>query len=236
MFITSDGVNLHAWKLESKERPPRAFIAYFHGNAQNLSSHFLNLAWVTTQGIDFWIFDYRGYGESDQVRPTPSGTVKDGIAALYQAYEHFQSSGAEQFILHGQSLGGIILMRALEEFSHRDKVDLLILDSTFYSYKKIARRKKRENIITWPLQILTPLLFSDRYAPQKFFEINQTPTLVIHSKDDPVVPSSFGPEIYNKLNLEKKWFWKLPKREHGGVFHRYDMTYRKKILDLLNTL
>lgn len=239
MFETADGAKLHAWlTFPLIERDNSVFIAHFHGNAQNLTSHFFNLAWMSEIGHYYWIFDYRGYGQSQSQRPTPKSTIKDGVAALETAYHHYLESSANHFVVYGQSLGGIVLMRSIEEFEYRDQIDLVILDSTFDSYREIAKMKAKDNFITWPLWPLTQIFFSDRYAPQEFYQINKTPTLLIHSKEDPVVPYHFAQKIYSKLRSEK-WIWSLDQREHGGAFHRYGeggIKYRKKLVTLLNEL
>ena len=46
-----DGTKLYAWDLKSKTANPENLILMFHGNAQNLSSHFFNLAWMTEKKI-----------------------------------------------------------------------------------------------------------------------------------------------------------------------------------------
>ncbi len=234
-FQTSDGVSLHAWYFPAKGQS-KSFIAHFHGNAQNLSSHFIHLAWIPEEGHDYFIFDYRGYGQSDSVRPTPKGTSYDGVAALEKAYSLYLESGAEKFVVYGQSLGGIVAMKALEKFEHRDQVDLIVLDSTFSSYRKVARRVMGSNFITWPLQPLSFVLFSDRYAPREFLDQTDIAALVIHSKKDPVVPFSLGRDLYGDLKAERKWFWQLDRREHGAVFYDYDLRYRAKFLELLEEI
>src|SRR4051812_3784255 len=70
-FPSTDGTLLHAWYFRSDpKKQPKALIAFFHGNGENLSTHFASLAWILPFGYDFMIFDYRGYGRS-QGDPSP---------------------------------------------------------------------------------------------------------------------------------------------------------------------
>ncbi len=55
---TTDNIKLSAWKLKSK-KPAKNLVLFFHGNAQNITSHFVNLYWLTEFETDVIIFDYR---------------------------------------------------------------------------------------------------------------------------------------------------------------------------------
>ena len=161
-FESTDEVPLLGWYFPVKKKRPKSFVLFFHGNAQNITSHYLNLYWMPKAGHEFFIFDYRGYGLSGivpalygkgerQVKPNRNGVYKDSIAALKKGYQLFKKSGAEKFIIYGQSLGGAIVQRALEDFEHMNEVDLVVLDSTFNSYQKIAFDK------LWGIWFLRPI-------------------------------------------------------------------------------
>lgn len=234
-FESLDGIELHAWTIRpSTSSDPENFIVHFHGNAQNLSSHFFHLSWAVPLGVELFIFDYRGYGKSEKMSPSPSGLHKDGISALNHAYQLFKSSEANRFIVYGQSLGGVVLLSALEEFEYRDSIDLMVLDSTFYSYRSIASQKMKDLILTWPLHFLVPLLVQEKKASKDFLTSLELPTLIIHSKKDPVVPYSMGIKIDHLLKMNSKWFWTLEERGHGDVFsYPY---HRTRFMRLINDL
>lgn len=40
-------------------------VLFFHGNAENISSHFISAAWIADRGYDLMMFDYRRFGRSD---------------------------------------------------------------------------------------------------------------------------------------------------------------------------
>lgn len=241
-FTSQDGTPLHGWHFPShlKQSETESFTVFFHGNAQNLTAHYLNLKWMPEKGHAFFIFDYRGYGISGFVpkiygegerplHPNQHGVYLDALAALEKGYELYKKSKAKKFIVYGQSLGGIILMRALEDFKYREEVSLVILDSTFHSYQKIARSKVSGSWLLWPLTPLTYILVSDEFAPRKFFTLNKTKTLVIHGKKDHIIPYSFGEEIFSKLQVKEKWFWELPEGKHIDVFINQYKANRDKL-------
>ncbi|MCJ7833145.1 MAG: alpha/beta hydrolase, partial [Deltaproteobacteria bacterium] len=61
-FETKDRVRLHGWLFSAD--PQGLFLLWCHGNAGNISHRLENIALLTAQGINVFIFDYRGYGKS----------------------------------------------------------------------------------------------------------------------------------------------------------------------------
>ena len=58
---TADGETLHGWWLPAlTDEPAKGTIYFLHGNAQNVSAHILNAAWLPEQGYNVFTIDYRG--------------------------------------------------------------------------------------------------------------------------------------------------------------------------------
>lgn len=227
-FQSKDGTQLHGWYLPAENS--KGLILFYHGNAENISSHFLNLAWITRFNYDVFIFDYRGYGRSGG-NPHPEGIYYDSLAALEYAQKLNRTN---RLIVYGQSLGGNIAFRAVQDSSV--KVDELILDSTFLSYQDMAFEKLTE---IWPLIPFSPLaylLFNDHYASARGIDkLQSMRSLVIHGEYDKIVPLKFGKEVFEKLKASRKLFWSIPKGRHTDIFHRENKIWRKKFLDYLNS-
>ena len=64
-LTTPDGLRLHGWRLAPPATPPRATILFFHGNAENISTHVNGVLWLALAGYQVVLFDYRGYGQSE---------------------------------------------------------------------------------------------------------------------------------------------------------------------------
>lgn len=229
-FKSLDGTKLHAWHLKTKAKKRKGVVLFFHGNAQNLSSHYLSLAWMVNKDYDLLIFDYRGYGKSEG-EPAPESVHLDALSAL--DYAHSMVKGNERYIVYAQSLGGVISLRAMMDFKKRADIDLAVFDSTFSSYEEIARDRLSSVWIFWPLQPLAYVLMDDEYASAKWIAKFDRPSLVIHSMDDPVVPYRFGKEIYEKLEAPKD-MWSLKEVGHISTFHGKTYSYRKKFLEYIN--
>ncbi|MBC8281414.1 MAG: alpha/beta hydrolase, partial [Chloroflexi bacterium] len=78
---TSDGLSLHAWFIPGDpEIAPKATWVWFHGNGGNNGYRVDELALAHHRtGANLFIFDYRGYGESEG-SPTEKGTYLDSQA------------------------------------------------------------------------------------------------------------------------------------------------------------
>ena len=212
-LTTKDNVRLHGWHIKNSLQPkdPESLVLFFHGNAQNITAHYLALAWMTQFGHDLMIFDYRGYGKSES-SPDQKGTYLDALAFLKYGAEQFSKGNYKRLIVIAQSLGGIIALRALEDFPEQKKIDLLVLDSTFTSYQDLAFDRAASLWFTFIFSPLTYLLISDQMAPNHPEKIN-VPSLVIHGKNDDIVPYEFGVKLFESLNSPKD-FWEIPRGGH----------------------
>jgi uncharacterized protein len=234
---TSDNHKVHSWFFNTPvENKEKSLVLFFHGNAQNLSAHYLNFEWLPKAGHDFIIFDYRGYGITPG-NPSAKGLHQDALAMINFAKKTYKQNKDKykKFILYAQSLGSIVALRALADIEDHQFIDLLVLDSPFDSYLEIAQEKVAANLITIPFYPLTYLLFSDEMAPKKFISSFKIPTLVIHSINDPIVPYKLGRKLYNTLETTK-WFWKLESPGHTDIFFVEKGKYRKKFLDFIEKI
>jgi len=211
LFRTADDVRLHGRFYQSAS-PPRGTIVQFHGNAGNITGHVGILLWLVEHGYNLFVFDYRGYGRSE-AEPSPSGLYRDALAALRETERLHRTYAAEGLlVIIGQSLGGAVVLKALEDFKATLPVDLLVLDSTFASYRNVALRVTGNSFPGVLLKPLAWLLISDAYAAD--LRRSQHRLLVLHAQRDPTVPFSCGQRIYTQAASEHKDFWTDPSTEH----------------------
>ena len=88
-----DGTALNAWYLPARG-PARATVLYLHGNAENISTHFANVAWMPVEGFNVLALDYRGYGASGG-SPSLAGVQLDIDAAMRIVEGTARSMGIE---------------------------------------------------------------------------------------------------------------------------------------------
>lgn len=221
-LASSDGLNLHGIFLRHAKaaQDRRTVILFLHGNGENLSSHFLAVAWLANIGYDLLLFDYRGYGLSDG-EFDHDGSQEDALAMVREGARLSGEQG-KRFIVYGQSLGGVLATRALlrwqDEFPveyARKRPVLLVLDSTFGSYRGIAKDKLQGGCL-WVLRPLTYILVSDSDSvADRVRELSPLPLLFVHSETDDVVPIRFGQALFLAAG-EPKYFLSVPRASHGG--------------------
>ena len=230
-FTAKDHVSLHGWFFPH----PRAkgTVVQFHGNAENISSHYMGLVWLVKHGYNLFTFDYRGYGRSLRTSITPDGIRQDGLAALQKALEiHKKVAPKGKFIIVGQSLGGAVALKAVEDLGKPNRIDLLVLDSSFVSYQKVAFKKLASHWPTWIFAPLAFLIVSDRTSAQNSLTSLSIPLLVVHAEHDPVIPFSLGQTIYEQAKVQQKWLWKVSGHGHIASFHL--PFWQKKFLDFID--
>jgi fermentation-respiration switch protein FrsA (DUF1100 family) len=205
IIFKSEESKLHGWYFtQTAFAKPRGVILFFHGNGQNRSSHFLALKWVLEKGYDYFIFDYRGYGDSEG-EATAEHTVKDGVAALHYVINR---NPALPLAVFGQSLGGAVAMRSVVEFkkeegSFPDQLKMMILDSTFLSYQRAAASVLSKHVLTFLFQPFA-LLVSDQWSPSRVKEdLPRVPVAVLHGTDDQMIDEKLGTDVFDAFQGPK---------------------------------
>lgn len=179
-FTSADGTRLSGWFLPAADRKnpkeAKGTVVHFHGNAQNMSTHWRFVAWLPKQDYNVLVFDYRGYGQSEG-KPEPKGVFEDSNAALNYVRSR-QDVDPERLFVFGQSLGGTNAI-AVVGSGNRAGVKAAAIESTFYSYSSIANDKFKG----------AGLLVSDEYAASKYVAaVSPIPLLFIHGTADQVIP------------------------------------------------
>ncbi len=194
MIPVNAKVTLNAWHIMPTAPKARLVaVMQFHGNAENRSTHFRSVAWLAEAGVDVVTFDYRGYDGSTGT-PSRSGLIEDGVAALKWFEQKFPDH--KRFVI-GQSLGGAVSIPSIVKSGV--KLDGIVLESTFHSYRGIARMKMASAWLFWPFQWLPWILLSGDEDPIDVASQIMVPVLGFHDRYDPVVPLEAGKLLYDAL-------------------------------------
>ncbi len=59
-FSSRDGTRLSGWFIPAVGTP-QGTVIHFHGNAQNMTSHFGFVSWLPQAGFNLFVFDYRNH-------------------------------------------------------------------------------------------------------------------------------------------------------------------------------
>lgn len=177
---TADGVRLHGWFIPAADA--RGTLLFFHGNASNISHLMVEVTSFHDLGLNTLLIDYRGYGQSEG-QPNEAGTYQDAAAAWRYLTEERQIPPAE-IIVAGRSLGGGVAAWVAETYSPR----ALVLEATFTSLPDVGAN-------AYPL-LPVRLLSRNRYPTIERLPRLSLPVLILHSRDDDVIPFSHGQQLY----------------------------------------
>jgi len=202
---TEDGETLHAWYVPSQA--DRGTVLFAHGNAGNITHRMDSIRIWHDLGFNTLIFDYRGYGESTG-SPNEEGTYRDAAAAwTWLTDERNKSAG--DIILFGRSLGAAVVT----ELATRTEPGALILESPFISVPELGAK-----LYPWlPVRTLSRFDYPIR---DRMDEVH-SPVLVIHSRDDDIVPFEQGRAVFEAAN-EPKTFFELSGGHNDGFLRAGD--------------
>ena len=207
----ADGVELFAWFLPARGTP-QATVLFLHGNAENISTHFFNVAWMPSEGFNVLALDYRGYGDSGGT-PSLAGVQLDLDAALEALLER-PDVDRRRIVLFGQSLGGALAIHYAARGKQRDALRAAIADSAFADYRAIVKEKLAGFFLTWPFQWLPALTVDNDYSPLASVRaVSPLPLLLIHGEGDAIVPAHHSKRLYEAA-AQPKELWLLPKAGH----------------------
>jgi fermentation-respiration switch protein FrsA (DUF1100 family) len=218
-----DGTELFAWFLPARGEA-RATVLFLHGNAENISTHFANVAWMPAAGFNVLALDYRGYGGSAGT-PSLAGVQLDIDAAMRALVER-RDLAPKRIVVLGQSLGGALAIYYVAHSRYRDRICALITDSAFSDYRRIASEKLAGFALTWPLQWLPALTVDDDYAAERAVAaVSPIPLVLIHGDADAIVPASHAQRLFERA-AEPKALWRVPGAGHIQGLHDADVRRR----------
>lgn len=175
-----NGSRLHGWFLPAVgiERGQSApAVLHVHGNAGNIGDHLASCEWLPQAGVHVLMFDYRGYGKSDDGRLLRANLIDDTHAALDYLLSR-EDVNPERIGLFGWSLGGVIGLAVAAE---REEIDAVLAAASFSSWKRVAG-----DFVPVLGQLLIPGGFN---AEDSVLALGQRPLLLVHGTKDGIVRS-----------------------------------------------
>jgi fermentation-respiration switch protein FrsA (DUF1100 family) len=208
-FKTGDRLRLHGWFVPAPNA--RFTVLYCHGNGGNMMYFLDTVNFLNKLGLNCFVFDYRGYGDS-RGAPSENGTYLDARAA-YRWLTKTKGVTPQQIILFGWSLGGSIAAYLATKF----KSAALVIENAFTSYPAIGQKFYPYMPVKWFARFNYPTIDYVRKVT--------CPVLVIHSRNDEIIPFELGLDIYDAANEPKK-FVEIFGRHNDGLLISGE-TYKK---------
>lgn len=200
VLIHPRGERVHGWWLPAVGEP-RGTVYFLHGNAQNISTHIMSVSWLPDAGFNVFLLDYRGYG------------LSEGKAKLESALDDIQlgldwlgaSSGTptsrlqgKPLIVFGQSLGASMAIEVMSAEQNQEKAQCAVFEAAFSGYRDIAGVMMKRSWLLWPMRpLVLPLLPGREMDPIEHIADVSMPKMIMHSKEDGVIPFSQGEALYD---------------------------------------
>jgi fermentation-respiration switch protein FrsA (DUF1100 family) len=215
---TSDGLRLSGWYIPAENS--QLTVLFCHGNGGNMMHRLDSINIFYNLGLNCFIFDYRGYGNSEG-KPGEEGTYLDVMAA-YKWLTEEKKVPPNNIIVFGRSLGGSIAA----QLASKVEVKSLIIESAFTSYVDIGRKFYPYMPVRWFARF--------NYQTVDYVKDVHCPVMIIHSRNDEIVPFEFGLELYDAAN-EPKEFVEIFGSHNDGFLVSSEI-YRKAWTEWLKSL
>ncbi|HXV69451.1 MAG TPA: alpha/beta hydrolase [Nitrospira sp.] len=212
-FQAADGARLFGWYVETKADHP--VMLWSHGNAGNIIHRLDNLKYLYQLGLSVFLFDYRGYGRSQSLRPSEEGLYHDAIGA-YDYLTRIRSIRSERLVLFGRSLGASVA----GELAAQRPASALILESSFPSVEAVARYHYGGLPVHWLIGAEFRLV--DRLPRLAL------PKLVVHGDRDEIIPIELGRRVFEAAAEPKEWYV-IHGADHNDTYQVGGGTYFRRI-------
>ena len=217
---TRDGVRLHGWFVSGPGGRDAPVVLFCHGNAGNISHRLEQLRIIHDLGLACLIFDYQGYGRS-QGRISEQGAYRD-VAAAWSYLTETRKIAPDRIICWGRSLGGAVA--AHQAATSRPLA--LIIESAFTSLPALGQK-------LYPF-LPVRLLVRYHFPVQDFLQNRSCPLLIVHSREDEIVPFAFGRRLFEQAP-EPKAFLELSGGHNDG-FLVSGKQYTRGLADFLSSV
>ncbi|UKJ06676.1 alpha/beta hydrolase [Solitalea lacus] len=166
-----------------KGRNSKGVVLYFKGNTRSIKGWSKFRTDFLNSGYDFFIFDYPGFGKSTG-HPTET-EIFHNTEAVYEKVKELYPE--DRIIIYGRSLGSGFATRIASLNNPR----LLILDSPFYSLKKLAK------YYSWILPLKMILKFN--VPLNEYIKDVSCPIIIFHGNRDRIIPYKFSKQLKSEF-------------------------------------
>ena len=209
-IIAADGTRLYAVRL--RQPGARATILYFGGRKYTIgASGATTASRFAPLGVDLFIADYRGYGQSEGT-PTASAMAGD-MLAVFDYAASLPDIGAARLIVHGHSMGSFA---AGYVAAHRP-VGGVVLESSVTTTEEWVRA--RVPVVVKPfvrVRIADDLKGKGNLENMSLID---EPLLILVGAADHTTPPQLSKGLYaaSPLPPERKSLVIVPGADHGDV-------------------
>ena len=230
-----DLVDIAAWYIPYKGAS--AAVVMVHGKsssrAQEFEGAFIDRAAVLNEaGLAVMMIDLRGHGESGEGRFSFGINERRDVLGAVDWLES-QGFGAGSIGVLGVSMGGGASIGAAAE---EEAIGALIVDSTYADILPLIEQEWTAesglpNLFITPTRWMNRLMYGYDIGKSKpaseIGEIAPRPVLIIHCKNDPLIPFSHAETLAEAAPTADTWF--LPECNHARAFRPDPAVYDARI-------
>ena len=203
-FASRDGVRLHAWLVPAD--PAKPLIFFCHGNAANITHRLENILTFNRMGFPVFIFDYRGFGQSQGEPLTENDLYQDARGGL----DFLLARGwlPARTIIYGRSMGAAVALQLGLEVAPA----AVVMECPFTSLSEIA----------WHLRPITYALVGWWGIGARFDNLGKidklkVPIMILQGEKDVTTPPHMAKRLFEKAN-EPKSFHLFPGGSHSDLY------------------
>ncbi len=206
VWVDVAGGRTHGWWLPLENA--KGAVLFSHGSGKNISYYLDDAAYFRDNGFSVLLYDYGGYGQSTG-DPSESRCYTD-VRAMWKYLTQTRGIAEDHIVLAGCSMGGGVTA----DLAANVKPAAVILESTFLSVPRAAG-----DTMWWmPVLAMTRIQFRNIDKVPRI----QAPVLIVHSKDDTVVPFEHGKRLFDAVKTPKQ-FVEITGSHGGGKFSSKDV-------------
>lgn len=218
---------LDCWFLPSP-RPTSKTILVCHGKSGHMG-HRIRFVQTLQQVANVVIFDYSGFGNSGG-----SPTEKQVYQDAHNVWTYISTTVQPQDLyVYGRSLGGAIATELVQwiQAYHPDQVPKgLILDSTFTTLTEVG---KHQNVLYKVVLSLLSFMTKCKFETIKRLPHIQVPVLIMHGKNDDVIPVEQAYELDKKTLASTLVI--LENGNHKTSYYRSQETFLHSLNEFIYT-
>lgn len=203
-LTTKDNVNLNG--LHFFANSPKGAVLFLHGNAQNIETWGLHSKFWTDLGYDFFVFDYRGYGKSDDKIDNETKLYEDVNLMFERVLQDFDK---DKITVVGYSLGSGLAAQVANKYG----ISKLVLISAYFNLKKLAEQK----FPFVPSFLVKYTIPTDDFLSNFAKNNPNSQILLFHGKNDDLIDFSNSQKLAKFLKQNDK-FYEL-KCGHNDIFN-----------------
>lgn len=169
-------------------------MLYIHHNSVNIGANVSQALQFQKLGYSVFLFDYRGFGQSEGEFPTEAQVYEDAEAA-WNYLTQVRKVSPKRIVIYGHSVGGAI---AINLATHHPDARALIVQSSFTSMRDMTKRFG----IFWVLPV--DLLLHQKFESLQKIKSVKLPVLIIQGTEDIQIPVKMGRSLYDAAPSPKQ--------------------------------